>query len=84
MWRAGRFDSVRYRAFAFLPPEAGRAAGHVRAPPLENWSVRHLEREIPGLAEEILTEGVMRFLLGQLEACRLVDAPRRDQNIVGP
>src|ERR1700730_2129216 len=36
------------------------------------------------MANQVLAEGMMMFLLGQLKPGSLVDAPRRDQHVVGP
>ena len=45
-----------------------------------SWS----KRKVPVLPDEVLAEGVMALFIGQLEATGLVDAPCRDQHVVGP
>src|SRR5439155_2578364 len=45
---------------------------------------RSLQSQIPGLADEVLAEAVMRFRAGQPKAGRLIDVTRRDQDALGP
>src|SRR5690606_1235963 len=53
--------------------EAGRLSASLRP-----------KRQPPVLPHEILAEGMMWLLLHQPEAGRLVDAPRRGENVVSP
>src|SRR5690606_2305682 len=43
-----------------------------------------LEIQHPGLTYEVLPEGVVRFLLHELESGGLVDAACGDENVIGP
>src|SRR5579883_608258 len=42
------------------------------------------QRQLPRLADQILAEGVVALLLHQMESGGLIDAPRGDENVVGP
>src|SRR5262249_17419236 len=42
------------------------------------------QRQLPDLADEVLAEAVMLLALDEAEPGGLVEAPRRDQHVVGP
>src|SRR5262249_52016285 len=46
--------------------------------------LRPSELALPSLAHEVLAEGMMGLLGGEAKSRRFVDAPRGDQDVVGP
>ena len=64
--------------------EVGRVVGKTPGNLRKTGDVSRLQIERPGLSDEVVAKRMVRLFVDKSESRRLIDAARRDQDVVGP